>query len=251
MWRRLGFRGRFLRICVASLVVHHGSAFCVPGNSCWPSPAEWSTLNETVGGRLSSPTAQPGLYANASYMVYPNWQHVNGSTEASLALPALAVTARNSDDVVETVRFANKYDIRLVVKSTGHSHTGDSTAADALLLMLASMQDVQFSSSFDDGCGSPEPHPAAVTVQPGVTFGKIYPMAAAQSYEIVGGGGPTVSAAGGYLAGGGHSPLGRALGTVLLVLPVSRLPFSLPACLRAYLSASLSVCLTPSQYQRR
>lgn len=27
---------------------------CIPGDSCWPSPAEWDSLNKTVHGRLIS-----------------------------------------------------------------------------------------------------------------------------------------------------------------------------------------------------
>lgn len=27
---------------------------CFPGDACWPSQAEWSALNNTVGGRLIS-----------------------------------------------------------------------------------------------------------------------------------------------------------------------------------------------------
>jgi len=28
------------------------SCKCLPGDACWPSTAEWSQLNATVGGRL-------------------------------------------------------------------------------------------------------------------------------------------------------------------------------------------------------
>jgi FAD/FMN-containing dehydrogenase len=55
------------------------------------------------------------------------------------------------------------------------------------------------------------PRPA-VTVQPGIDFGTIYPLADQRGFVLTGGGGSTVSAAGGYVLGGGHSALSRSLG---------------------------------------
>jgi hypothetical protein len=49
-------------------------------------------------------------------------------------------------------------------------------------------------------------------VQPGIDFGTIYPLADERGFVLTGGGGSTVSAAGGYVLGGGHSALSRSLG---------------------------------------
>ena len=193
------------------------ASYCEPSDACWPDASAWASLNATVDGQLSSPFAQrePGLFENASYLVYPNWRHAEGHTDSPLALPALAVTALSQEHVSATVRFAAQHHLRLSVKSSGHTYTGRSTAANSLLLSLRQMTGIQFHDAFDDGCGT-NSSPPAVTVQPGVTFGVLYPEVDAQGYVIVGGGGPTVSAAGGYLQGGGHSPVGRALGTLPL-----------------------------------
>lgn len=74
------------------------------------------------------------------------------------------------------------------------------------------MKHTQFHDAFDDGCGVGHNMGPAVTVEPGVTFTNLYRAVNAKGYVVVGGNGPTVSTAGGYLQGGGHSPIGRALG---------------------------------------
>ena len=191
------------------------AAYCEPGNPCWPSPEEWQEFNTTVQGHLACPANHTAQYVFSANMVYPNWQHELGHTNSPLALPVYAVAATEPADVVAAVKFAAAHHIRLSVKSTGHSYTGRSTAADSLLVSLRDMQQMKYRDSFDDGCGTPAT--PAVTVEPGVTFGKLYPFVDRFDHVVVGGGGPSVSAGGGYMHGGGHSPVGRALGMYLVL----------------------------------
>lgn len=39
----------------------HGSCRCMPGDACWPSPATWSSFNQSIDGRLIAtvPLAKP------------------------------------------------------------------------------------------------------------------------------------------------------------------------------------------------
>jgi hypothetical protein len=190
------------------------ASFCLPSDPCWPAPAQWAALNASLGGRLLSREAAPAGYSyrNASAMVYPNWEHVDGHTGSPSALPEMVVAAEAAADVQAALQFAAAHTIRVAVKSSGHSVTGRSTAPGALLLHLAGMQSIAYNQAFDDGCGGTTTTTRAVTVQPGVDFHSLYAFADSVGGVVVGGGGPTVSSAGGFLQGGGHSPLGRALG---------------------------------------
>ena len=194
------------------MVPSAGNRWCLPAQPCWPNASSWDALNASVGGALSAPGSAP--YCNASAMEYVNWKYSEGHQNSPLALPALAVTARSAADVAAAVRFAASVSppIRLAVKSTGHTYTGRSTAAGALLVYLHSLRAVEWSDAFDDGCGTGVRQQPAVTVQPGLDFGTLYPLADARGYTLVGGGGSTVGAAGGYVLGGGHSVLSRSLG---------------------------------------
>lgn len=53
---------------------------CFPGDSCWPSTDGWSTLNDTIGGRLvatvplGSPCHDPSYDAEACERLQAQWQ---------------------------------------------------------------------------------------------------------------------------------------------------------------------------------
>eukprot|EP00935_MAST-01C_sp_MAST-1C-sp1_P002050 g2050.t1 len=143
-------------------------------------------------------------------MKYPNWNYAEGYKGSALALPAYAILARSAPDVQAALSFASQHNIQISVKSTGHSYTGRSTAAASLLVYLHGMRGVEWHAEYDDGCGS-TPGPA-VSVQPGINWGTLYPLASERGFVVTGGGGSTVSAAGGYVLGGGHSALSRSLG---------------------------------------
>ncbi len=60
---------------------------CLPGDTCWPKSQEWTTLNNTVGGRLivtkplaapcHDPTYNAAECANLKNLwAYPNLQYV-------------------------------------------------------------------------------------------------------------------------------------------------------------------------------
>ena len=195
------------------LAVSSWGSFCLPQDACWPNASAWALLNFSVNGELAAPGSRE--YANASAMMYPNWRFVEGHSGSALALPAFTLPPRTAAHVQAAIRFAAQHSVRVSVKSTGHTYTGRSTAAASLLLYLHAMRNITFHGAFDDGCGSSTAPPPAVTVQPGVDFAQLYPAVEEfgnGSYAVVGGGGATVGAAGGYVQGGGHSSLSRSLG---------------------------------------
>ena len=101
------------------------------------------------------------------------------------------------------IRFAQAHDLRVAIKSSGHDYLGRSTAKNSLLFWTAYLKDIAFTEQFIVG-GSD--HGPAVTVGSGVGVETLYAAAKAQGKMFVGGvGAGTVSPAGGYIQGAGHS----------------------------------------------
>jgi FAD/FMN-containing dehydrogenase len=97
----------------------------------------------------------------------------------------------------------------VVIKSSGHDYLGRSTARHSLLLWTAYFKDIAFTDNFlVDGVDQGP----AVTVGAGVGLLSLYNAAGAQNKIFVGGAAVTVSLAGGYLQGAGHSPFSPIYG---------------------------------------
>ena len=100
------------------------------------------------------------------------------------------------------MRFAQTHNLRVAVKSSGHDYLGRSTAKNSLLLWTAYFQDISFTEQF---FVAGEDHGPAVTLGSGVGLKAIYAAAKAQNKMFIGGTAATVSPAGGYTQGAGHS----------------------------------------------
>ena len=117
------------------------------------------------------------------------------------------------EHIQAAVRFAAGNNLRLVIKNTGHCFLGRSTAPDSLQISTNKMKSMAFTDNFlpeggprDRGTKSSGP---AVTIGAGVQLKELYEAAAKQNVTPVAGLSHTVGAAGGYIQGGGHSPLGN------------------------------------------
>jgi FAD/FMN-containing dehydrogenase len=99
--------------------------------------------------------------------------------------------------------------LRVAIKSSGHDILGRSTARHSLLLWTAYFQDITFSEHFPIAGVDQGP---AVTVGSGVGLKTLYGAAKAQNKMFVGGTAATVSAAGGYTQGAGHSAFSPVFG---------------------------------------
>jgi FAD/FMN-containing dehydrogenase len=134
---------------------------------------------------------------------------LNGTTCAQGDVPLYAVNATTAQHIQAGVRFSQDHDLRVVIKSSGHDLLGRSTARNTLLLWTAHFKDITFADHFlVDGVDQG----SAVTVGAGVGLASLYAAANAQNKIFVGGYAVTVSAAGGYLQGGGHSPFSPIYG---------------------------------------
>ena len=99
--------------------------------------------------------------------------------------------------------------MRVAIKSSGHDYLGRSTARHSLLLWTAYLKNITFAEHFyvagaDQG--------SVVTVGSGVGLMTVFAAAKTQGKMFVGGAVATISPAGGYVQGAGHSPFSPIFG---------------------------------------
>ncbi|KAF2636417.1 FAD binding domain-containing protein [Massarina eburnea CBS 473.64] len=216
-----------------------------PGDASWPSDEAWGTLNTLTDNRLlNRPDPQAsvcydGPLFNAtkcdelaavwsvSYSHYidpiemmspvaqgmtclpPNIFDSHNCTRGGF--PAYVINATEPQHVQAGVNFARNTGVRLVVKNTGHDFLGKSGGKDALSIWTHHFKSIEFIEKFEDkvlGYNGP-----AFKNGVGVQAFEIYNAAHEKGHSVVGGEGETVGIMGGYIQGGGHSPLSSLYGT--------------------------------------
>ncbi|KAF3920455.1 hypothetical protein ABW20_dc0105412 [Dactylellina cionopaga] len=154
---------------------------------------------------------QPG-WNNANPCPPTNGTEANGTCSSILGAPVYVINATEPGQVEAGVKFAKKYDIRLVIKNTGHEFLGRSSGAHSLSIWTHNMRNVEFTESFKPkNCAKATAH-SAVTLGAGFQWRDIVPLAQEHGKLLVTGGNPTVGCIGGYLQGGGHSPISSKYG---------------------------------------
>ena len=198
-----------------------------PGQSGWPTPSQWATLDARVGGRLvepGSPFLQGGAAAEEAIRYLGNPYYLGdqvGLAQSSGWLGAwslqssrYALQARDAADVAAAVDFARKHRVRLVVKGGGHSYQGTSNAPDSLLVWTRHMRHIEHHAAFTgQGCeGRVAPQPA-VTLGAGCVWMDAYHAVTTLGGRYVQGGGcPTVGVAG-LVQSGGFGHFSKTFGT--------------------------------------
>jgi FAD binding domain/Berberine and berberine like len=123
--------------------------------------------------------------------------------------PTYAVDAVNKLDISLTVAFARLFNIRLVVKNTGHDLLGRSEGSYGLEVWLRHYRNgITYQKNFKSvtGCTASGWTGAAFKADGSYVWGDIYAQAKANNLIVVGGGTPSVGATGGWMQGGGHGP---------------------------------------------
>jgi hypothetical protein len=135
-------------------------------------------------------------------------QNGNTSTCTLGGFPSYAVRADNVYQIQLAVNFARATGVRLIVKNTGHDFLGKSVGMGALSIWTHNLKKVKFLKSFK----TPSYQGPAMEIGAGIQVGELY--AAAEQYGVtaVGGECKGVGVAGGYTAGGGHSPMSSKFG---------------------------------------
>ena len=135
----------------------------------------------------------------------------NASASCTLGgYPVYAVHVSTVSHIQLAVNFTRQTGVRLVVKNTGHDFSGKSGGGGALSIWTHHLKDIQYISEYD--APGTDWHGAAFKLGTGVQAFEIYKAAADHGLMVVGGEGQTVGVAGGYVIGGGHSPLSSMYG---------------------------------------
>ncbi|KAI1376436.1 FAD binding domain protein [Hypoxylon crocopeplum] len=223
-----------------------GKCKTYPGDFFWPSEPTWKLFNLLLGGALikTVPYAAPCYDSFGNYdaakcgFISSNWinasiYHTEDPTSVNAVLfqgstcmppalmppnsasgctvggyPAYAVAVRNVAQIQLAVNLARNLNLRLVIKNTGHDFSAKSVGMGALSIWTHNLKDVQFFKNYWQGSY----RGPAFKVGVGVQAFEVYDAARKNGVTIVGGEGRTVGVMGGFLLGGGHSPLSSIYG---------------------------------------
>ncbi|KKY20385.1 putative fad binding domain-containing protein [Diplodia seriata] len=227
----------------------NASCKAFPGDAAWPSESQWAALNETLEGALIKSVPHASVCYEGPYYdeascatITANWTNsyihdddpiemlspvyqgltcqpptlyeggINSGNCTLGGYPAYAVAATNVKQIQAAVKFAGETGVRFVIKNTGHDFSGKSGGAGALSVWTKNLKGITYQENYvDEGTGYSGP---AFKAGAGVRAWEIYEAAAAEGKVVVGGEGQvsTVGVMGGYIQGGGHSPLSSMYG---------------------------------------
>jgi FAD/FMN-containing dehydrogenase len=229
----------------SSRIRRAGTCKAAPGTPSWPLKIVWDIFDLLLGGALSPivPAASP-CYQNSVYnnydaakcaavnsnwgkeafhysdpgsMMFPLYEGKTCMPKADPAAPgtctqggysSYSIKVQNVAQIQLAVNFARLANLRLVIKNTGHDYNGRSTGKDALSLWMHNLKDIKFINNYV----SPDYKGKAFKVGAGVQVREMYEAAEQNRVSVVGGICPTVGITGGYITGGGHSPLMQLFG---------------------------------------
>ena len=187
--------------------------------SCYPGPDQNAAQCANVDANWSSATFQADNVVGLSYPTNVTCPPVDvGQTPGTCTLgvsPPYAVDATEPWHVAATVAFARLFNIRLVVKNTGHDILGRSEGAGGLEVWIRHLRKgLTFQKTFKSstGCNKSGWTGSAIKIGGAYTWGDVYVTAKANNVIVVGGGTPSVGAIGGWMQGGGHGPASRQFG---------------------------------------
>lgn len=120
------------------------------------------------------------------------------------SFPAYAVNVSSVAHIQLALNFARNSNIRLVIKNTGHDYLGKSLGAGALSIWTHNLKDIEFVEKYESDSGYVG---SVMKIGAGVTVREVYKAAHKYSVTVLGGICESVGYAGGYIAGGGHTPM--------------------------------------------
>ncbi|KAI9651291.1 hypothetical protein NHQ30_001329 [Ciborinia camelliae] len=215
----------------------------LPGDDSWPVTSIWNTFDNLLGGALikTTPLAavcypdRPEYNETKCASVTADWQHseLHEADPTSIQLPlyqgrtcmppgfnytdtceqggypVYAVNVSNVAQIQLAVNFARNLNLHLVIKNTGHDFSGKASGKGALTVWTHYLNDKAYYPNFTAANGYTGP---AIKVGSGILVYEAYEYAKSLGGSVVGGEAVTVGMGGGYIAGGGHSPLSSMYG---------------------------------------
>ncbi|KAF2683368.1 FAD/FMN-containing isoamyl alcohol oxidase-like protein MreA [Lentithecium fluviatile CBS 122367] len=216
-----------------------GSRECkvYPGDADWPMEKTWDRFDELVDGALipTIPLASAcyknwGVYdpakcaaiaksftdpylheADPTSNMWPIFQgktclafdRPNGTCSLG-SYPTYAVNVSSVAHIQLALNFARNANLRLVIKNTGHDYLGKSLGAGALSIWTHNLKNIDFVENYKSDSGY---EGSALKVGAGATVREVYQVADKHGVTALGGICESVGYAGGYVAGGGHTPM--------------------------------------------
>lgn len=222
-------------ILILSLLVENNVVFakdkfdyCLPyNNGCWPNQTQWNNLrlSLSVGGKLhyigntfhylkACPwnITDPYTLANEGEgrcMQYHECSKKKCKYGGLPNIPEYSIEASVEKDIIKGIKFANQHNIQVVVKTSGHNYAGSSMGYGTLLIWMRHFKKYGKIKENYEKCG--KTYDAVLKIGGGQIWDEAY-RAAGTKYDLIGGGCLTVSAAGGWLNGGGLSAISRLYG---------------------------------------
>ena len=217
-------RGRL--VLLALLPAPFARAYCTPKDACWPAAERWRGLE----GGLSKEAQLHALSLESLDACFLQGNNAIGLVDEGHGacmqdnaclfdkctygnawnVAAYSVQVRTVADIQAALAFANTHNVSVSVKTSGHSYAGSSSMKGSLQIYMSEFEKYGEVATVVDTCGTSHDH--VLKIGGGQPWGDAYAAVAKAGREIVGGGGLTVSAAGGWLMGGGLSSLSRKYG---------------------------------------
>ncbi|KAL3495011.1 hypothetical protein BJX62DRAFT_246374 [Aspergillus germanicus] len=192
-----------------------------PGSACYPDQPDYNLDHCTFvldnwfdsDFHANDPVSIgfPKFAGNPCPPIYPNGTSVTGSEPTSGCrlggYSAYVLNATRVEDIQAVIRFAAQKNIRLNVKSTGHSVEGRSAAPDSISIWTHHLLSREFHEGFrPDSCPPSYPSHMAVSLGAGARVREVYEFAYQHNAVVVGGSAEDVGVVG-WFTGGGHGPL--------------------------------------------
>ena len=119
-------------------------------------------------------------------------------------VPLYSAVVRSAQHVQKAVLFAKEYNLRLVVRNTGHDGSGRSSSPNSFQIHTHLLKGIEYHADFV-AKGAMIASGRAVTIGAGVMHWELSERGTRDGFIVVAGECPTVGAAGGFLQGGGVS----------------------------------------------
>jgi hypothetical protein len=198
---------------------HHGGLGTYNAAECNALTDEWYYTPVHLSRRSLNAHmlfAPPNQNIDPSDIMWPLFTNntclynTNQSTPCTIGYyPVYVVNVTSAEEISTTIKYAEKKNLPLNIKNTGHDFLGKSTKRGSLSIWTHYLKDLEY---IEEYTGKTDYSGPAFKVGAGIQSSEIYDAATAQGKMIVAGEQPTVGYAGGYLSGGGHSPLSSLLG---------------------------------------
>ncbi|KAK0701574.1 hypothetical protein B0T26DRAFT_865327 [Lasiosphaeria miniovina] len=214
-----------------------------PGDGAWPTETEWSQLNSSVGGALLKPVppasvcyhsspafneaacnfllnnaSRTSFYFDDPVTIFNYWAQGNTCLPAENptgnctqgGYPVYVVNATSVKQVQAAVNFARNRNIRLVIKNTGHESVGRNAGAGSLSIWTHHLKTFKFLPDYKQPEGNY--HGPAARVGAGLQAWEAFRQALKLNITLTAASCVTVGSYGGWISGGGHSPLSSKFG---------------------------------------